>query len=199
MTGDIDRGRLAFENRGCLACHAVEPNAAVPDPKNRPLFSLGSVSTGCLAGDGVRRGAAPQFPFDEAQRVALAAFLQTDGASADLRCACGSSAACHVAIALHELPSTRWRVSDLAGRAGGGRGAGPSAGVPATAHLVGRETARAVAAGNAVGQTPVPHTPLEKSPHGCVPGLRPVSCRRGWRPSMPCLFHATRSRRSILP
>ncbi|MHB0957473.1 MAG: DUF6797 domain-containing protein [Pirellulaceae bacterium] len=76
--GDIERGRTAFENRGCLACHAVERNAAAPVPQRRPFVTFSSLATGCLAGDGVRRGNAPQFPFDEAQRIALVAFLQTD-------------------------------------------------------------------------------------------------------------------------
>lgn len=81
IPGDSQRGATAFEQRGCLACHAVDKNGQTAPRTQRPLFELTSLSTGCLAADTVRRVSAPEYVWTEVERVALEAILQTDGAS----------------------------------------------------------------------------------------------------------------------
>ncbi len=78
LTGDTQRGAAAFEQRGCRACHASEPNGQTTPIEQRPLLELTSLSTGCLAADTVRRAAAPEYVWTEVERVALEAILQTD-------------------------------------------------------------------------------------------------------------------------
>ena len=82
--GDVSRGKAAFDQSGCLTCHAVDATTPRPAPNNRPLFALRDVAAGCLATDASARGAAPQFAFEPGQRSAIMAFLQTDGRSLEV-------------------------------------------------------------------------------------------------------------------
>ncbi len=79
--GDAQRGKKSFEDRGCIACHVVNTEAALPTPSAQPLFSLRDVSRGCLARDDSQRATAPQFSLSDEQRNALIPFLGTDGTS----------------------------------------------------------------------------------------------------------------------
>ena len=84
LIGDPRRGETACEKRGCRACHAVEATNQTSPAEQRPLFELGSLSTGCLAADTVRRASAPEFVWTEVERAALAAILETDGTALTL-------------------------------------------------------------------------------------------------------------------
>ncbi len=79
--GEAARGKQAFVDRGCLACHAIEDEAAAPVPSAQPLFAPGDMSRGCLSSDDSQRGSAPLFDWNEEQRDALIAFLKTGGES----------------------------------------------------------------------------------------------------------------------
>ncbi len=81
LAGEAVRGKRAFEDRGCVACHVVAGTATLPDPTQRPLFESADRSRGCLARDDSQRGTAPTFGWDEAQRDALNAFLTLGGES----------------------------------------------------------------------------------------------------------------------
>ncbi len=80
-SGDARRGKRAFEERGCAACHAVSAPGVLPEPTEQPLFELSDRSRGCLARDDSQRGEAPQFDLEQQQREALNAFLRAGGES----------------------------------------------------------------------------------------------------------------------
>ena len=77
IPGDAANGAKLFGSVGCAQCHAIKAGAVLPGPIT-PYPK--NTASGCLAADaGVSR--APHFRFDVAQRLALSAFLATDGTS----------------------------------------------------------------------------------------------------------------------
>lgn len=78
--GQIERGRIVVQSKGCLNCHAAPLRNEF---RAKPLAELKveDGSRGCLAEAADPGSQAPRFRFAPAERAALAAFLRTDRAS----------------------------------------------------------------------------------------------------------------------
>lgn len=75
--GDAQRGKQAFEDRGCAACHLIQTGGLLPMPTERPLSDLGDLSRGCLALDDSQRAGAPRYTWGKGEREAVIAFLNS--------------------------------------------------------------------------------------------------------------------------
>jgi mono/diheme cytochrome c family protein len=76
LAGDATRGARLFADTGCASCHATGTVASTP--KLRPSPDVGVLMKGCLA---AAPSAVPDFGLKDAERQAVAAFLNSDGAS----------------------------------------------------------------------------------------------------------------------
>jgi cytochrome c2 len=76
LEGDAIRGAELFAETGCASCHSTSTVASTP--RLRPSPAVGALSKGCLA---AAPSTAPDFGLKDAERLAITAFLKSDGAS----------------------------------------------------------------------------------------------------------------------
>ncbi len=74
-TGDTVRGQRAFTDRGCAACHLVDPTGELPAADRTPLSDLVRLQSGCLASDESQRNGAPNYLLTTEQFTRLRSFL----------------------------------------------------------------------------------------------------------------------------
>lgn len=80
-TGDPAQGKRWIESIGCLTCHPLNEQKSAATFPSLASLAKNKLDRGCLGADAAARGNAPEFSLTDAQRTALAAFLQTDRVS----------------------------------------------------------------------------------------------------------------------
>ena len=79
--GDAAHGKKWIESFGCLNCHPLDRQKSTAAFPALAALAKDKLDRGCLGADIAARGNAPTFALSDAQRAALAAFLQTDRVS----------------------------------------------------------------------------------------------------------------------
>lgn len=76
--GDAERGARLFQSSGCANCHSVVSGRP---PAGTRRWMIENTEYGCLAKDDSQRARSPRHALTKSSRVALAAFLKSDGES----------------------------------------------------------------------------------------------------------------------